>query len=35
MWPFTPPRQPKTLPMARPIIDRDSAPEEQQAFLPA
>jgi hypothetical protein len=35
MWPFTPPRQPKTLPMTGPFIDRDSAPEEWQAFLPA
>lgn len=35
IWPFTPPRQPKTLPMTGPFIDRDSAPEEWQAFLPA
>ncbi len=35
MWPLSPPRQPKNLPMGGPIIDRDSAPEEWQAFLPA
>jgi 5-methylcytosine-specific restriction endonuclease McrA len=35
MWPFNEPRQPAVLPVAGPIIDRTSAPEEWLAFLPA
>lgn len=35
MFPLRAPARPKTLPAARPLIDRDSAPVEWLAFLPA
>lgn len=35
MWPLNQPVRPKYLPAARPLIDRDSAPVEWLAFLPA
>ncbi len=35
MFPFNQPVQPKSLAVAGPIIDRDTAPEEWLAFLPA
>lgn len=35
MWPLRAPVRPKWLPAARPVIDRDSAPAEWLAFLPA
>jgi 5-methylcytosine-specific restriction endonuclease McrA len=35
MWPLRTPVRPKTLPAARPLIDRSSAPVEWLAFLPA
>lgn len=35
MWPRREPRQPKTLPLAGPILDPDNAPIEWRDFLPA
>jgi 5-methylcytosine-specific restriction endonuclease McrA len=35
MWPLNEPRRPKSLPVQGPRIDREAAPVEWQAFLPA
>lgn len=35
MWPRVAPYRPTSLPLTSPIIDRDTAPEEWRAFLPA